>query len=110
MMIQKIPAELFDQGYTHFSFDVTSLFTNVPLNKTINIILERIYKEKLINAKLLKNALFFKKIVVRKPHFPLMEVFCKQKDEVSRGLSLAPFLPNIIIAELEKLGTINKIW
>ena len=32
-MIHNIPPELFDQHY--FSFDVTSLFTNVPLNETL---------------------------------------------------------------------------
>ena len=41
-IIHKIPPELFDQGYRYFSFNVTSLFTNVPLHETINIILERI--------------------------------------------------------------------
>ena len=45
-MIRNIPPELFDQGYQYFSFDVIS-FTNVPLNKTTNIILEQVYKEKL---------------------------------------------------------------
>ena len=39
-MIHKIPPELFDRGYQYFSFDLTSLFTNVPLDETINIILE----------------------------------------------------------------------
>ena len=53
-MIHKIPPELFDGGYRYFSFDVTSLFTNFPLNKTINIVLERIYKANLVNIKLRK--------------------------------------------------------
>ena len=43
--IRSIPTELFDEGYGYFSFDVTSLFTKVSLNKTINIILHRIYKK-----------------------------------------------------------------
>ena len=38
--IHNIPSELFNCGYRYYSFDVTSLFTNVPLSKTINIILE----------------------------------------------------------------------
>ena len=29
--IRSVPTELFDEGYRYFSFDVTSLFTNVPL-------------------------------------------------------------------------------
>lgn len=43
-----IPTELFDEGFRHFSFDITSLFVNVPLNKTINIFLHRIQKENLV--------------------------------------------------------------
>ena len=35
---QKIPP-----GYQMVSFDVVSLFTNVPLEETINIIIKRIY-------------------------------------------------------------------
>ena len=38
--IHNIPSELFNCGYRYYSFDVTSLFTNVPLSKTINIIKE----------------------------------------------------------------------
>ena len=36
--IQEIPTELFDSGYKFVSFDVISLFVNVPLRKTIGII------------------------------------------------------------------------
>ena len=56
-MIYKTQSELFDQGYRYIFSDVTSLFANVPLHKTINIILERIYKEKLVNTKFRKNTL-----------------------------------------------------
>ena len=52
--IQNIPEELFRNGYRFVSFDVKSLFTNVPLKKTINIILDRIYNKKLINTTLKK--------------------------------------------------------
>ena len=33
-------------GYKMVSFDVTSLFTNVPLDKNIEIILKRVYEKK----------------------------------------------------------------
>ena len=41
--INQISSQFFDDGFVFVSFDVTSLFTNVPLSKTIDIILERIY-------------------------------------------------------------------
>ena len=33
----KIPTKLFNDGFWFVSFDVKSLFTNIPLTKTINI-------------------------------------------------------------------------
>ena len=55
--IQNIPEHLFRDGYHFVSFDVKSLFTNVPLKKTINIILDRIYNKNLINTSLKKRTL-----------------------------------------------------
>ena len=54
--IHKISVKLFDQGYQYFSFDVTSLFT-VFLSKTINVILDRVYKDSIIDTKLEKSKL-----------------------------------------------------
>ena len=55
--IKNIPQELFDQGYRFVSFDVVSLFTNVPLQKTINIVLKKVYVEKVINTIIQKNTM-----------------------------------------------------
>ena len=44
------------------SLDVVSLFTNVLLRKTVNIILKRVYNEKLINTSLSKRSL--KKLIL----------------------------------------------
>ena len=48
--IKAIPDNLFQDGYQFVSFDVKSLFTNVPLDKTISVILDRVYKEKIIQT------------------------------------------------------------
>ena len=45
---------MFEEGYQFVSFNVESLFTNVPLNKTINIILDQIYRQKLLKTNLKK--------------------------------------------------------
>ena len=52
--IQQIPKELFDSGNRFVSFDVISLFINVPSAKTIDIILKRLYSEKLFTTNLTK--------------------------------------------------------
>ncbi len=43
--IQNIPEHLFREGYQFVSFNVESLFTNIPLNRTLNIILKSIYEQ-----------------------------------------------------------------
>ena len=48
--IKAIPPELFNKGYKFISFDTTSLFPNVPLKRTVNIILKRIYVDKVIST------------------------------------------------------------
>ena len=52
--IQQIPKELLDSGNRFVSFDVISLFTNVPSAKTIDIILKRLDSEKLFTTNLTK--------------------------------------------------------
>ena len=101
--IHKILVELFDQGYRYFSFDVTSLFANVLLSKTINFIIDRVYKENIIDTKLKKSTL--KKIIkdcCTKTVFSFDNIIYKQKDDVSMGSSLGPVPANVIITELEK--------
>ena len=44
-------------------FDVESLFTNVPIKRTVDIILKRIYEDKLVSTNLKKR--FFKKADIR---------------------------------------------
>ena len=53
--IKNIPNNLFAEGYRFIFFDVKSLFTNIPLNKTINIILDKIYNENKILTTLKKH-------------------------------------------------------
>ena len=60
--IQAIPSEVFAEGYRFVSFDVTLLFTNVPLNRIIKIILKRIYEDKVIHTTLRKYRM--KKLII----------------------------------------------
>ena len=49
---QRIP-----EGYKMISLDVKSLFTNVPLNETIDIILTKVYDKNKIDTKIPKSKL-----------------------------------------------------
>ena len=96
--IHSIPTELFSQGYRYVSFDVVSLFTNVPLKKTIEIILKRVCNNQLVQTKLKKHTL--KKLLLdasSKTDFSFDGKIYKQNDGVLKGSSLGPVLANIIM-------------
>ena len=102
--IRSIPPELFEKGYRYYSLDVVSVFTNVPLNRTIKIILKRLYEEKLLATNLRKSTL--KKLIKDtciKTAFSYNNKVYKQIDGFSMRLSLGPVLANIIMTELEKI-------
>ena len=55
--IKSILPEVFDDGYIFASFNVEPLFTNMPLQRTINIILDRVYNNKPIATQLKEQTL-----------------------------------------------------
>ena len=55
--INSVQPEVFDDGYILASFNVEPLFTNMPLQRTINIIFDRVYNNKLIATQLKKQTL-----------------------------------------------------
>ena len=60
--IKCIPQNLFENGYQYISFDVESLFSNVPIKRTVDIIVKRIYEDKLVSTNLKKRTL--KKLIL----------------------------------------------
>jgi hypothetical protein len=100
--IHNIPSHLFSQGYRFVSFDVTSLFTNIPLRKTINIILDRIYKDKRITTTIRKRTL--KKLLLdscTKTPFSVNDQLYRQIDGISMGSPLGPTLADILMTAFE---------
>ena len=100
--IQDIPSSLFVNGYKFVSFDVKSLFTIVPIKKTIDVILTQIYKDHTISANLKKRSL--RKLILdtcNKTAFSFSKISYEQKDGVSLGYSLWPVMAIIIMTELE---------
>ena len=100
--IQNVPEHLFRDSYHFVSFDVKSLFTNVPLKKTINIILDRVYNKNLINTSLKKRTL--KKLLLdccTKTAFSINGQLLKQTDSVAMESLLGPTLASIIMTAFE---------
>ena len=84
-----------NEEYMFISLDVGSSFTNVPLRKTVKIILNRVHSENLINTSLSKRSL--KKLILdtcQKTALSFNNKLFEQIDGVSMGGSLYSVLAN----------------
>ena len=101
--VNKIRGKKIDSDYELVSFDVVSLFTSVPLDYTIELILDKVYVEKVINTKLKRNEM--KKLLevcTKELHFSFDNGIYRQRDGVAMGSPLGPVLENIFMVQLEK--------
>ena len=83
------------------SYDVTSLFTNVPLQKTVDIAINLIFNHNPnlnITKKELKKLFLF---ATSQAHFIFNSKFYNQIDGVAMGSPLAPVLANIFMGFYE---------
>ncbi len=100
------------------SFDVESLFTNVPTAETIDIILDMVYT---VDVKLFHNLtrnelkkLFI--ICTQESHFQFNGKFYDQIDGVAMGLPLGPLFANVVMSHfarkyMERLKELGlKTW
>ena len=85
------------------SFDMKSLLTNVPLDKTIDYILKKVYNEKKIQTNIpktvLKELLY---LCTKQLHFTFNNSIYIQCDGVAMGSPLGPLLANIFMTSLEE--------
>ena len=85
------------------SFDVKSLFTNVPLDETIETILQKVYVEKKIKTSIPKPILKELLLLCTKHlHFRFNGETYTQIDGVAMGSPLGPLLANIFMISLEE--------
>ena len=89
------------------SFDVSSLFTNIPLNETIDIAIELLMVNEpsiKFSRKDLKTLFQF---ATSKSHFLFEGEIYDQIDGVAMGSPLAPVLANIFMGHYEKIWIEN---
>ena len=89
------------------SLDVSSLFTNVPLEETLNICLDKLYSlsdppalPRVVLRKLLEFA-------TKKSHFLFDGKYYDQIDSVAMGSPLGPVLANIFMCDFEEKWLMN---
>ena len=84
------------------SFEVVSLFTNVPLTETINLIADYVYAETNDSIPPFTQDIFIKLMnLATKGLFLYKEVLYQQIDGVTMGSPLGPTLANFFMANLE---------
>ena len=101
--MEKIKQKKVPEGFPMVSFDVKSLFTNVPLETTIDIILRRIYTNHELTTSLTKKEM--KEILLlctKNVHFTFNGQIYIKVDRVAMRCPLAPLLAHIFMIELER--------
>ena len=85
------------------SFDIKSLFTNVPLDETVDICVQKLYHSDLEKPTLSEK--FFRKLinkVTTGKEFSFDDTMFRQVDGVAMGSPLSPVLANIFVGHCEK--------
>ena len=102
--MEKIKKEHIFNDHLLVSFDVKSLFTNVPLDKEIKTFLNRIYHKNEILIHVTKSETKeLLKLYTKNVHFTFDCFF--QNDGTAMGLPLGPVLVNIFMIELKSSVT-----
>jgi hypothetical protein len=106
-----------DQDDYLASLDIQDLYTNIPVNKAINITLERLIEsKKLDNSPLTKTDIKrLLKLCLKNSYFQFNGKFYKQKTGLPMGNTLSPILADIYMDDyqqqhLHKVNISNKIW
>ena len=85
------------------SFDISSLFTNVPLEETIELCLDVLYRDSTVETPRVPENLLRKLLLkaTSKVEFSFNGHLYKQIDGVAMGSPLGPVLANIFVGHLE---------
>ena len=101
--VEKIKKEHIPNDHLLVSFDVKSLVTNVPLDQTIEIILNRVYKKNEISTDMTKSEMKeLLNLCTKSVHFTFDGNIYVQNDGVAMGSPSGPVLANIFLVELER--------
>ena len=102
--VEKIKKELISNNHLLFSFDVKSLFTNVPLDETIETISIIIYEKIEISTDITKSEMKeLLNLCTKSVPFTFDGNIYLQNDGVAMGSPLEPVLANIFMVELERV-------
>ena len=86
------------------SFDIQSLFTNIPLDETINICVDlTFHKNKKVKGRLKRHFKQLFTLSVKSSCFFFNDVYHKQIDDVAIGSPFGPTLTNLFLVYYEHM-------
>ena len=101
--VDNLHTETLPVNYSMISFDVTSLFTNVPLDRTFDIIITGIYGKEEMATQLSRSELIqLLTLCTKQVPFSFNDEIYIQQDGVAMGSPLGPVLANIFMVQLER--------
>jgi hypothetical protein len=90
---------------TLVSFDVVSLFTNVPVDKALQVIRNKLHNNTLAEWSVLQVEAIMELLeVCLKTTYFQVDKFFQQKDGMDMGSSLSPIVSNIFMENFEELA------
>ena len=106
----QVVSELNTSGKYLVSFDVESLFTNIPLNETINIAVDLILENEPSLKMSRKQLVQLFNFATSKSHFSFKDELFDQIDGVAMGSPLGPVLANVFMGYHERnwISNYNK--
>ena len=94
---------IFEVGDKIVSFDVVSLYTNIPLAETIDIVVDDLYKEESVRIPPVPKKVFKRLLqIATGGMFMHQNKLFKQVDGVAMGSPLGPSLANFFLGHFEK--------
>ena len=98
----------FDSKLVMASFDIESIFTNIPFQETIDLCVENLFQDRTHVDNLSKDSL--RELLTRTMSESLIlydQEFYKQHDRVEMGFPLGPKFDNVFLCYLEKIWLQN---
>ena len=102
MFLNRLKNFIFNQGDKLLSFDVVSVFTNIPLHETIELIANYFYSDESKTTPPFSKIIFKKLLLLSTGGlFMYKDRLFKQIDGVTMGSPLGPSLANFFLAHIE---------
>ena len=87
------------------SFDVTSLFTQVPINEALRVVTEQLNKDQTLSERTsipVRQLVGLVELCLRTTYFQFQDNYLEQTDGAAMGSPLSPVIANLFMEDLEQ--------